>query len=248
MRPVFLLCLVALLILLLAGCGGGHVISRSQEIQMGRQAADQFERENGGRDRDEALSAKVQQIAGRIMPVAKPPDYPYDVRVLANKQVNACAFPGGRIYLFRGLIDTFDRDPDKLAWVLAHETTHVSHQHALRMIDRQIGYQAVIALLLNKGDAPQIAGTVANLMLLGYSRDEEYQADLKGMGYTHAAGYDPTAAVAVIKKFQELQGRSPSNVEIFFATHPGDDSRLNHIQDYLKAQSWNGQHYRPGTG
>jgi predicted Zn-dependent protease len=245
MRVLSLLCLVCLLAALLAGCGG-HVISRSQEIQMGRQSADQFERENGGRDRDSALNAEIQQIASRIVPAAQPPDYPYDVRVLANKQVNACAFPGGRIYVFRGLIDTFGRNRDEIAWVMGHETAHVARQHAVKLIDRQLGYEAVISLLLNKGDAPQIAGAVANLMLLGYSRTEESEADRYGLIYSHAAGYDPTASLAVLKKFQELQGREPSNFEIMFATHPGDNTRINDVQGYLKAQGWGGAYYRPG--
>ena len=43
MRWMSLLCLVCLAAALLSGCGGGRVISRSQEIQMGREAADQFQ-------------------------------------------------------------------------------------------------------------------------------------------------------------------------------------------------------------
>ncbi len=246
MRWMSLLCLVCLAAALLSGCGGGRVISRSQEIQMGREAADQFERENGGRDRDAALDAEIQQIARRITAAAQPPEYPYDVRVLANKQVNAVAFPGGRLYLFRGLINTFNRDRDKLAWVLAHEAAHVARQHAVKRVERQLGYEAIIALVLNKGDAPQIAGAVAGLMLLSYSRDQEFESDRYGLVYSHAAGYDPTAAIGVLRKFQELQGREPSNFEIMFATHPGDDSRINHVQDYLKGQGWSGAYYRPG--
>ncbi len=247
MRLLSLLCLFCLLAALLSGCGG-HIISRDQEIQMGRQSADQFERENGGRGRDPALVALTQRLAARITPVAQPPDYPYDIRVLDNKVVNAVAFPGGRLYLYRGLIETFDRNPDQLAWVLSHEVSHISRRHATKIIERQLGYQAIISLLLNKGDAPQIAGAVANLMLLGYSRDEELEADRYGLIYTHAAGYDPTAAIGVLKKFQELQGREPSKFEIMFATHPGDNTRIDAVQGYLKAQGWSGAYYRPDGG
>ena len=239
MRLLSLLCLVCLLVVLLSGCNG-QIISRDQEIQMGRQAADQFERQNGGRNNDPALVALTKSLAARITAVAQPPDYPYDVRVLNNKIVNACAFPGGRVYLYRGIIDVFNRDPDKLAWVLSHETAHVSRRHATKIIEQQLGYETVIALLLNKGDAPQIAGAVANLVLLGYSRNEESEADRYGLMYSHAAGYDPTAAIAVLKKFQELQGSEPSKLEIMFATHPGDNTRINAVEAYLKTQGWGG--------
>ena len=109
-------CLVAVLA---SGCG--HAISRGQEIRMGREAGDYFEAGNGGLDCDPVAEAAIQQIAARLAPVAKPPDYPYEVRVLLNYEVNAVAFPGGRIYVYRGLIEAFDRDPDKIAWVLGHE-------------------------------------------------------------------------------------------------------------------------------
>lgn len=79
MRALGLFCGLVMLATLLTGCGGGSLISKSQEIEMGREAADQFERENGGLDRDAAINALVQQMATRITRVAQPPDYPYEV-------------------------------------------------------------------------------------------------------------------------------------------------------------------------
>ncbi len=248
MRALGLFCGLVMLATLLTGCGGGSLISKSQEIEMGREAADQFERENGGLDRDAAINALVQQMATRITRVAQPPDYPYEVRVLANRQVNAVAFPGGRLYLYRGLIDVFERDRDKLAWVLGHEAAHVSRRHAVKRIEKQLGYEAVISLVLRRGDAPQIARAVAGLMLLSYSRDEELESDRYGLLYSHAAGYDPTAAIGVLRKFQELQGREPSDFEIMFSTHPGDDTRIHGVEDYLEKQGWSGKYYQAGRG
>lgn len=231
-------------VLVVSGCGGGRLISQSQEVSMGQEAADQFEAENGGRDHEPAVVSLVSTIAHRITEAAKPPDYPYEVRVLANSQVNAVAFPGGRIYLFRGLVDKFNRNPDHLAWVAGHETTHVAHQHAVKRIEQQLGYQAIIALVLKQEGAQQIASAVASLMLLSYSRDEEFEADRGGMAYTHAAGYDPTAAVAVLEKFQEIQGDDPSDFEIMFETHPGNTRRLDEVRAYLRQQGWHGKYYQ----
>jgi len=245
-RPLFVLLLGCLLLASLPGCGGGRrLISKDQEISMGREAADQFERENGGRSADPAAVELVNRIAARLVPVTKPPDYPYDIRVLNNREINAVAFPGGRIYVFHGLIKHFDADPDKIAWVIGHEAAHVARQHAVRRVERQLGYEAIIALIFNKGDAPQIASAVAGLMLLDYGRDNELEADRYGLTYAHAAGYDPTAAIAVLQGFQELQKHKPSNLEIMFMTHPGEDTRINHVRDYLKSQGWHGAYYQP---
>jgi beta-barrel assembly-enhancing protease len=239
-----LVLLLAGLALALAGCDGGSLISHDQEIAMGRQAGDQFETQNGGLDADAKVTAQVAAIGRRIAEAAQPPQYPYEVRVLSSPKVNAVAFPGGRVYVFRGLVDRLNRNPDELAWVIAHEATHVAHRHAAKRIEQQLGYQAVISLIFNKGDSAQIAGAVANLMLLSYSRKEELDADHGGLIFTHGAGYDPTAAVAVLKTFQEIQGQEPSDIELMFDTHPGNSQRLKDVQAYLSAQGWHGQYYQ----
>ena len=238
--------LLVTVLILAAGCGGQRLISRDQEISLGREAGDQFEAQNGGRDQNAEIAALVGPLADRVTAAAEPPDYPYDVRVMKNKEVNAVAFPGGRLYLYRGLIDKFERNPDMIAWVLAHETTHISREHAVRVIERQMGYEVVIGLILHSGNWAQIAGAVSDLMLLSYSRDNEYEADRMGMLYAHAAGYDPTAAVAVLETFQEIQKNNPNSLELMFATHPGNTERLEQSQRYLTQEGWSGHWYTPG--
>ena len=226
-----------------AGCKG-RLISRDQEIQLGQDAGDDFERKYG-RETDPRLTALVSTIGADIERAAEPPDYPYDYRVLADETTNAVAFPGGRIYIFRGMIGALNSNRDKIAWVLAHETTHVARQHAVRRIERQLGYEAIIALILGRKDSARIASAVAGLVLLDYGRDNEYEADRMGMRYAYNAGYDPTVAVAVLQTFQEIQGREPNNFEIMFATHPGNQDRINHAKGYVEQMGWRGAYYTP---
>ena len=236
---------VLALVMTAGGCKGKRLISQDEEIQIGHQAGDEFEAQYG-RDRDLQIRAQVNKIGADIARAAKPPDYPYDYRVLADKQPNAVAFPGGRIYIFRGMVDAVDGNADKIAWILAHETTHVARQHAVRRLERQLGQQIAIELLLGeKKDMAKIAGAISGLVLMDYGRDNEYEADRMGMEYAHQAGYDPTAAVAVLEMFQEIQGREPNDFEIMFATHPGNNDRINHAQGYLEQQGWPGQYYAP---
>ncbi len=229
---------------MLGGCEEG-LISREDEIRMGRQAGDEFEKSNGGLVPDAKLRAFVSEIGNRVTSAAEPPDYPYEVRVLNNKQVNAVAFPGGRIYVFKGLVTALDSDPDKLAWVIGHETAHVSQHHVKKRIEQAIGYQAVIAIVFKKKKAAKYAAIVAELILRDYGRDNEFQADRLGLRYAHDAGYDPTAAVSVLEKFREIQGRDPNDFEIMFATHPGNNDRVNAVKRYLDKMGWGGKYYRP---
>ncbi len=243
-KRAVLAALVVALLLALVGCKGAHLLSKEDEVKLGRQAGDDFEKKYG-LDPDPQLQRLVKSIGARIAEAAKPPDYPYDYRVLRRKEVNANAFPGGRIYIWRGLIDVVHRDRDMLAWVIGHETAHVARRHVTRRLERAIGYEALIEFIFKGKNATQIAGLIAELALRDYGRDQEYEADRWGLKYAHEAGYDPTAAIAVLRIFQKLQKDKPSKFELLFATHPGNDDRINAVKAYLRKQGWSGKYYKP---
>ena len=54
--------------------------------------------------------------------------YPLRVSVLDHGMANALAVPGGRILIFRGLLEAAD-NPEEVAGVLAHEIGHVAARH-----------------------------------------------------------------------------------------------------------------------
>lgn len=237
--------ILPMLAISLSGCKtGGRLLSTDDEIKMGQEAGDEFERENG-RDRDQRRNEIAQRIGKRIAVVVKPPDYPYDFRVLADDTVNAVAFPGGRIYLYRGIFKALDHNEDKLAFVAGHEASHVARQHASRRLEKQLGYSLLIQLAFGQDTGGKIAGLVAGLMLQEYSRDNEFEADRLALSHMFNAGYDPTAALPVIAKFQELHGSDPNNFELLFMTHPGNTDRADAIKKELKKNGWSGKYYRP---
>lgn len=246
---VSILAVVAMFVsTILVGCGGARLIGKDQEIELGRQAGEEFERTNGGLDRDPRRVSLAEEFKLRVGAVAAAPPYvvyPYEFRVLANDQVNANAFPGGLIYLWRGLYDQLGYDRDQLAWVAGHEAAHVARQHGIRRIERALGYELIIELLLGKDSQREIAGAVAGLTLQSYSRDQEYEADRIGLEFSHAAGYDPTAALAVLQAFRKIQGKDPSQLELLFETHPGNTARENALKAHLQRKGWSGRYYRP---
>lgn len=240
--------MVVALALVLGGCSGGRLIGKDEEVKMGREAGAEFEHTNGGLDSDARRVNLVSEIGRRVGTVAAQAPYvayPYEFRVLANNQVNANAFPGGLIYLWRGLYDELGYDRDKLAWVAGHEAAHVARQHTVRRIERALGYELIIQLVLSNDSQRQIAGAVAELTLQSYSRDQEYEADRVGLEFSHAAGYDPTASIAVLEAFKKIQGKDPSQLELLFETHPGNTARENALKAHLQRKGWSGRYYSP---
>lgn len=228
----------------LVGCGGSTLlISREQEIEIGQEAAAEFDREHNV-DRTSSTARWLQGIGRRVAEAASPPDYPYTFTLVREDVNNAFALPGGPIYFYEGLLDSLGRDDDQVAWVIGHEITHIRQQHAARRIERTIGAQVLLEMLLgDQRTAQEIAGAVVGLALQDYGRDNEIMADRLACRWTAGAGYDPTAGLAVLATFKQIQGSDPSDFEILFMSHPGNDTRENAVKDYLSEHNYSGRYY-----
>jgi predicted Zn-dependent protease len=245
-RWMGLLVALAVFGLVLTGCGGEtFLISKNQEVEIGQNAAADFEQEHPV-DTTSQRGRWVANIGQRIAQAAQPPDYPYEFKLVNEDVNNAFALPGGPIYVYDGLIESLGANEDQVAWVCGHEATHVSHQHAIKRIERAVGAQLLIEWAIGGGTAGDIGGVVAGLAIQNYSRDNEYEADRIGARYAAEAGYDPTAAIPVLEKFRELQGRDPSDLEILFHSHPGNTDRENSLKRFLDANNLYGQYYSGG--
>src|SRR5436305_1490606 len=107
----FALCLLPFALPAQAG-----LIGKNTEIGMGREAAQEFERQ-AVIDNDPLAVAKIRRIGRRLVSVCDAPDYPFEFHYVDADDVNAFALPGGFIYVFRGLIQLLPND-DTLAFVM----------------------------------------------------------------------------------------------------------------------------------
>jgi predicted Zn-dependent protease len=120
---------------LAAGCATNPVtgksqlslISESQEIQMGREAAQQTLQQIG-EVKDPGLQAYVSRIGKEIAARTERPQLPWEFHVVDDASVNAFALPGGFIFVTRGLM-TYMNNEAELATVLGHEIGHVTNRH-----------------------------------------------------------------------------------------------------------------------
>jgi predicted Zn-dependent protease len=196
----------------LSGCRNGRfnafTLSKSQEVQLGQQAAQDIERQNkilkSGPDYE-----RLQRVAARILPLAKRDyDVPFSVELIDSKEVNAFALPGGPIYFYKGLMDIASSD-DEIASVLGHEATHVVKRHSVKQIsDAQTKGLLANLLLGSAGDLAQIAaGLALQIDQLKFSRGDEAESDALGFQYLVEAGYDPYAMARMFEAMQRKAGR-----------------------------------------
>ena len=226
-----------------------------EEIAIGSQQYLPSQQTQGGPYlRDAALQAYVDRIGQRLAKASEFPDLPYEFTVINNGELNAWALPGGKIAVNRGLLLVME-DEAQLAAVLAHEISHVTRRHAMRMRKKSqtVGVIGALAGLAIGSKAPQysdLAMKGAGLAVYGtqanYSRDHELQADSVGMKLMSAAGYDPMAAVEIQQIFlQQSQGRSGGGLQALFASHPPSQARVDANRKRLAQLPAGGERGKP---
>ena len=182
---------------------------------------------------DEAVVNYVKRVAQKIA-ANSDLQVPLQVTVLNSKEINAFAFPGGFVFVERGLLEAVD-DESQLAGVISHELSHVVARHGHKLMTKatiaSIIYQAAqIAAVVLTGGVAGIGtyyaiqygfyglGLTLNLTLLGVSRDFEEQADQLGIQYAWKAGYDTSGFIRFFDKIATKEGYV--NGVSWFRSHP----------------------------
>jgi Zn-dependent protease with chaperone function len=167
----------------------------------------------------------LEKLVSRLVPLDS--EYVFQVEVVDSGLVNAIAFPGGNILLFRGLLEK-SPSADAIAGVLAHEMQHVFQRHGTENLLNQVALSGLFKLLTVEANA--IAETlfagVRTLSLLKYTRELETEADALALQLLYRAGVDPVEMLAM---FQVLKNHSSSLPESI-STHPDMSSRMEKLK------------------
>lgn len=185
-------------------------------------------------------SAALQSVADRV---AAQMGLPAGMTVVVgfddSPLVNAYATLGGRICVFKGLLCKLESE-DALAALLAHEIAHVRHRH----VASNLGRGLAVALLLGvvSSDAGAAAaqsalGQAAGVAMLGYSREQEVQADDEALNavvglYGHAGGM-----VELFERLGETAAGIDPPVEAL-RTHPLTQARLAAMRAQARQAGW----------
>jgi beta-barrel assembly-enhancing protease len=211
---------------------GFNLFSVEQEIQLGKEHAQQAEKEFPI-VKDDYLNRYIEKLGQRLAAKAPGTQYPYTFKIVNQKEINAFALPGGPIYVNLGTIQAAANESE-LAGVIGHEIGHVVMRHGTNQASKQQGLQIGAGVLggkLGGGIGGQVAqmgiGFGLNSVLLKYSRDAERQADLVGAGLLHDAGFNPKGMVTFFQKLAEESG-GQRGAE-FFASHPNPGNRASAV-------------------
>jgi predicted Zn-dependent protease len=200
-----------------------------KEVALGRQLAAQVDREAKFID-DPVVTEYVNRV-GQNLVLHSDAKVPFTIKVIDSDEVNAFALPGGFFYVNKGLILSADNEAE-MAGVMAHEIGHVAARHAME--NQTKGMLANIGLIAGSIFLGGLGGMLINegaqfgalLGFMKFSRSAEAEADMLGVEYLWAAGYDPNAMSTMFEKLAAQNKRKPGTFSKLFESHPQSVDRM----------------------
>jgi predicted Zn-dependent protease len=214
------------------------MIDPSFEIKLGEMLA-----KTEKLDRKSDSYKRVSKIGNQLTAQLEKNPYKFQFFVKKEKEINACAYPGGILIVNSGLLEKIS-DDDELAGVISHEIGHVIHRHTLKQALHNCGLIACLSLISGgvggAGDSEKLEAAFAlaqKLESLNFSRSQESDADLTGLELEVKAGYKGDGMVSFFKRLEKEENALGKGSERLFAvlsTHPMSADRAARIESELK--------------
>jgi len=220
--------------------GNAHM-SREKQRELGLQAAAQVYQTMPVLPDNSPETQYIRQLGQKLVATI-PPQYslPFEFHVVAQKDINAFALPGGPMFVNVGTI-TAAANEAELAGVMGHEMSHVYMQHSAKQASKAqttslLAGIAGVALGAMGGGAVGELGQMgiqmgAQGLMLKYSRTDEAQADAVGAIILYKAGYDPRALADFFKTLETQGGPTPPQ---WLSDHPNPGNRQEAIEKEIK--------------
>lgn len=179
---------------------------------------------------DPEVVAYVQELGQKLAKVSGRDDFEYEFYVVKDKNLNAFALPGGKVFVNAGSILHSDSEA-QLAGLLTHELAHAVLSHGFQMVTHGNLLGSMTRYL-------PFGGTLANLLVLDYSRDMEQQADILGTRLLTSAGYAADGLRNLMVELKEQYGEGSSFWK-FMASHPPTKERIEYLEILIERGGYN---------
>lgn len=208
---------------------GATGISLQDELKIGGAVAVDIVSRNGGLVEDAEMTRHVALIGKSLASYCTRPELTFRFGILNSDSINAFSAPGGYVFITRGLYNSV-QDDQQLAAVLAHEISHITRRHALKIISRNEFMKGLFSTGGAVANVPAFdngIGSISDtLMNKGFDSSTEYDADREGRALATKAGYQRDALLEFLTQLYQKTGNSKNA----FNTHPPLSHRIERLQ------------------
>jgi hypothetical protein len=223
-------------------------MSRDKQRALGLQAAAQVYQQMPVLPDNSPETQYIRQLGQKLVTTIPPESsWPFEFHVVAQKEINAFALPGGPMFVNIGTI-TAAANEAELAGVMGHEMSHVYMQHSAKQASKA-QTTGLLAGIAEAALGATVGGPAAELgqmglqmgaqgLMLKYSRTDESQADAVGTIILYKAGYNPQAMANFFKTLEsQSQGLPPQ----WLSDHPNPGNREQAIEKEVR--NWPSRNY-----
>src|SRR6185503_18876850 len=209
-----------------------------EETKLGEAVSERI-RQRYGVVQDPAIHKYVTLVGGVLAQASTRPGLQWRFVVLDTDGVNALAAPGGLVHITRGALSLIKGEAE-LAGVLGHEIIHVTEKHTIKAIQKgkmvQMGADETVG---SAGVFNKLVDKATGVVMAGFGREEELEADRKGIVIANTVGYNPNGLKDFLTTLAE-RNRASTEKQGLFASHPEMKERFVKLDDTVKTSKLTG--------
>lgn len=180
-------------------------------------------------------NARLQTLVNALQ---KCSSLPINIRVstVPNNVPNAIALPGGKMIVFKGLLDHVQSE-NGLAFVLAHELGHFINRDHTKGLGRGVVLMSLSSLLtgpdssLSRLLTPSIEFNTAKFSQRRESEADQTALQIINCHYGHLAG-----ATEFFESLKALDVKT-SKLGHYFSSHPQTEARIENIKNWQRTHN-----------
>jgi beta-barrel assembly-enhancing protease len=175
-----------------------------------------------------AATSYIDRIGQRLVRNSGRSNIRYTFQVVEDNAINAFATMGGYVYINTGTMKAADNEA-QLAGVIGHEIGHIAGKHSLQRVRQSAIAQGISSVAgVDRDRIVQMGVQVA--LTLPNSRQDEYDADRRGLTMLIQTGYAPSGLPEFMKKLA-----TSNSAPAFLSSHPAANERVTKLQSMIPA-------------
>ena len=168
----------------------------------------------------------------------------YQFNVVNSKTISTVTYPGGAIYVDRGLLELAANEHE-VAAILAHEIAHAAARHGTQQLSRQWLAQAPASILAglpaNSGWKDQLKSLGITLgphpSFLRYSSNQEIEANRIAVQILAKSVYSPYALPAIFDRINLLTSSESRMLPAYVFDHPQGTEAAQQLRAAIENQN-----------
>jgi predicted Zn-dependent protease len=158
-------------------------------------------------------------------------DIEYFFGILDTDDIISYGTPGGYVFISKGMLKLI-RNEAELSAVLAHEIAHINRKHVLGYLSKY-DYKPEMENTDNYREL--VKSSLERISALGFSLDEELEADFDAAAILNETGYFPGGYAEFI---EYLSNQESSKSKIYQTSHQHLSGRLVKIKKHIKDEAY----------